>query len=95
MGTEALKDMLEHLSVHTQDCLTQETGERPPFSALVQETRRSPALRNPQSDGGDTASVQFSSVAQSCPTLCDPMDRSPPVFPVHHQLPEFTQTHVH
>ena len=41
------------------------------------------------------ASVQFSSVAQSCPTLCDPMNCSMPGLPVHHQLPEFTQTHVH
>ena len=41
------------------------------------------------------SSVQFSSVAQSCPTLCDPMNRSPPGLPVHHQLPEFTETHVH
>ena len=40
-------------------------------------------------------SVQFSSVAQSCPTLCDPMNCSMPGLPVHHQLPEFTQTHVH
>ena len=40
-------------------------------------------------------SAQFSSVAQSCPTLCDPMNRSTPGFPAHHQLPEFTQTHVH
>ena len=40
-------------------------------------------------------SVPFSSVAQSCPTLCDPMNCSTPGFPVHHQLPEFTQTHVH
>ena len=40
-------------------------------------------------------SVQFSSVAQSCPTLCDPMNRSTPGLPVHHQLPEFTQTHFH
>ena len=39
--------------------------------------------------------VQFSSVAQSCPTLCDPMDCSRPGLPVHHQLLEFTQTHVH
>ena len=38
---------------------------------------------------------QFSSVAHSCPTLCDPMSRSTPGLPVHHQLPEFTQTHVH
>ena len=38
---------------------------------------------------------QFSSVAQSCPTLCDPMNRSMPGLPVHHQLPEFTQIQVH
>ena len=35
------------------------------------------------------SSVQFSSVAQSCPTLCDPMNRNTPGLPVHHQLPEF------
>ena len=40
-------------------------------------------------------SVQFSSVDQSCLTLCKPMDCSTPDFPVHHQLPEFTQIHVH
>ena len=40
-------------------------------------------------------SVQFSSVAQSCPTLCNHMDCSPPGLPVHYQLPEFTQTCVH
>ena len=40
-------------------------------------------------------SYQFNSVAQSCPTLCDPMNRSTPGLPVHHHLPEFTQTHVH
>ena len=40
-------------------------------------------------------SVQFSSVTQLCPTLCDPMNCSTPGLPVHHQLPEFTQTHVH
>ena len=38
---------------------------------------------------------QFSSVAESCRTLCDPMNRSTPGLPVHHQLPEFTQTHIH
>ena len=37
----------------------------------------------------------FSSVAQSCPTLCDPMDYSTPGLPVHHHLPEFTQSHMH
>ena len=45
--------------------------------------------------GYQMTSVQFSSVAQSCLTLCDPMDCSMPGFPVHNQLPEFTQTHVH
>ena len=40
-------------------------------------------------------SVQFSSVTQSCPTLCEPMNRSTPGLSVHHQLPELTQTHVH
>ena len=39
-------------------------------------------------------SVQFYSVVQSCLTLCDPMNHSTPGLPVHHQLPEFTQTHV-
>ena len=41
------------------------------------------------------SSAQFSSVTQSCPTLWDPMNRSTPGLPVHHQLPEFTQTHAH
>ena len=41
------------------------------------------------------SSVQFSSVAQSCPTFCDPMNHSMPGLPVHDQLLEFTQTHVH
>ena len=40
-------------------------------------------------------SVQFSSVTQSCPTPCNPMNRSTPGLPVHYQLPEFTQTHIH
>ena len=42
-----------------------------------------------------SSSVQFSSVAQSCPTLCDPMDCSTQDLPVHHQLLEFTQNHAH
>ena len=40
-------------------------------------------------------SDQIRSVAQSCPIICDPMNHSTPGLPVHHQLPEFTQTHVH
>ena len=44
---------------------------------------------------GIVALSQFNSVTQSCPTLCDPMNHSTPGLPVHNQLPEFTQTHVH
>ena len=47
------------------------------------------------SSSGTYSFVQFSSVAQSCPPLCDPMDCSAPGLPVHHQLPDFAQTHVH
>ena len=43
----------------------------------------------------NAVTVQFSSVTQSCPTLCDPMNCHMPGLPVHHQLPEFTQTKVH
>ena len=48
-----------------------------------------------KASGDDGITVQFSSVAQSCPTLCNPMNHSTPGLPVHHQLREFTQTHVH
>ena len=43
----------------------------------------------------DAIKVQFGSIAQSCPTLCDPMDCTTPGFPIHHQLLEPIQTHVH
>ena len=49
----------------------------------------------PNYSEGNGSSVQFSLVAQSCPTPCDPMNWSAPGLLVHHQLPEFTQTHVH
>ena len=45
--------------------------------------------------GNESRLVQFSSVTQSCLTLCDPMNHSTPGLPVHHQLPESTQTHIH
>ena len=50
---------------------------------------------HPQSSYYALPSVEFSSVTQSCPTLCDPMNHSMPGLPVHHQLLEFTQTNVH
>ena len=49
----------------------------------------------PSFSSAQFSSVQFSSVTQPCLTLCDPMKCSMPGLPVHHQLPEFTQTHVH
>ena len=74
---------------------------------LIQEI--TPRFRIPTSVGWDNspdfiadliqqickALNQFSSVSQSCPTLCDPLDWSTPGLPVHHQLLEFTQTHIH
>ena len=52
-------------------------------------------LEGNSEDKAVAPSVQFSSVAQSCPTLCDPMDPQHTGFSVHHQLPELAQTHVH
>ena len=51
--------------------------------------------RHPQGPLGSCLMQLVSSVAQSCLTLCDPVIRSTPGLPVHHHLPEFTQTHVH
>ena len=69
---------------------------RPPGGGLGNPLQYS-CLENPIDRGARwaTVHVQFGSVTQSCPTLCDPMNRSTPGLPVHHQLPEFTQTHVH
>ena len=52
-------------------------------------------IEQPMESKHSMHSIQFSSVSQSCPTLCDLMDFSMPGLPVHHQLPEFTQTRVH
>ena len=52
-------------------------------------------LNSPKFYGYDFLYIQFNSVTQSCLTLCDAMDCSTPGFPVHHQLPELTQTHVY
>ena len=54
-----------------------------------------PDIYCPHFDSAASISVQFSSVTQSCTTLCDPMNCSTPGLSVHHQLPEITQTHVH
>ena len=57
-------------------------------------TQSCPTLCDPLNGQHASSHTQFSSVAQSCLTLCDPMDFSTPGLPVHHQCPEFTQTHV-
>ena len=76
-------------------------------SSVLPEELSSPIIISPHLEENPSAllcsvsplvanySVQFSSVAQSCPTLCDPMNCSTPGLPVHHQLPEFTQAHIH
>ena len=60
------------------------------YISLLYSSFASPPAENMMNN-----TVQFSSVAQLCPILCDPMNRSTPGLPVHHQLPEFTQTHIH
>ena len=63
----------------------------------LEKENGNPLQRMPgESHGGKLlSSVQFSSAAQLCLTLCEPMNRSPPGLPVYHHLPECTQTHVH
>ena len=65
------------------------------YSRCIHGERYSPHQPTPHHLVCLSSSVQFNSVAQSCPTLCDPMNRSTPGLPVHHQLPELAQTHVH
>ena len=78
-------------------CMPEKSGHsgqrqlKSPFGALVCEMRGLPVSHENQM----IPSGHFSSAAQSCPTLCNPMDCSTPGLPVHHQPPEFTQPHVH
>ena len=73
-------------------CLTNPTKNKMPGDYLAQLQIRK---RLRKTNLKYVCTVQFSSVAQSCPTLCVPMNRSTPGLPVHHQLPESTQTQVH
>ena len=70
--------------MHRKETLKQETYLGFSFK------KKSYSIHNP-----NNTVIQFSSVAQSCPTLCDPMDCSKSGFPVHHQIPKLAQTHVH
>ena len=79
-----------------QVCSQASRGSRPWFWGRQHGFHLSWAMTDsPSSSSSVVQDVQFTSVTQSCPTLCDPMNRSTPGLPVHHQLPEFTQTHVH
>ena len=66
-------------------------------SVLMRWMKLEPIIQNEvsQKENTNTVSDQIRSVVQSCSTLCDPMNRSTPGLPVHHQLPEFTQSHIH
>ena len=63
--------------------------------SLTKSRKLLSSLSRPISQNNHFSSVQFSSVTQSCPTLCDPINDSTPGLSVHHQLPEFTQIHIH
>ena len=78
--------ILEEIIVENFSKMGKETATQ------VEETQ---SLKQDKPKAKHPSSVQFSSVAQSCPTLCNPKNCSTPGLPVHHQLPEFTQTHVH
>jgi len=67
----------------------------PPMGSSRQEYRSGLPLPSPRIFIDTDKLLQFSSIAQSCLTLCDPMDCSIPGFHLHHQLPELVQTHVH
>ena len=95
IGRRIHKKAMVHIHVQYYSAIKKNTFE----SVLMRWMKLEPIM---QSHGSQKekhqysiSSVQFSSVAQSCPTLCDPMNRSMPGLPVHHQLLEFTQTHEH
>jgi len=74
---------------------SRETTLRPVFQLKLHDLMHRSILPSIQFKYYSFRSDQMRSVAQSCPTLCHPMNRSTPGLPVHHQLSEFTQTHVH
>ena len=82
---------LSHMKTQAERCLDRRNKCKDPDAGMhlvcIKTRRRACNWRG--------MNYQFSSVIQFCPTLCDPMDCNMPGFPVHHQLPELTQTHVH
>ena len=84
---DGIESMNSHIGTDTAQQPMPDTGTKVYMTLPVHEQRSTPAWH--------FSSVQFSSVAQSCQTLCDPMNHSAPGLLVPHQLPEFTQTYVH
>ena len=87
---------------HADDTILMAESEeelKSPLMKVEEESKKSGLKLSIQKtkimSSGPISTDQFSSVAQLCLTLCDPMNHSMPGLPVHHQLPEFTQTHVH
>ena len=92
---------------HLQECLDSQLrcrcqpAEKPPTRMPLKVLEKWAPWRSrthcgqPRAPGCQSVSQSVSLVAQSCPTLCDPLNCSTPGLPVHHQLPEFIQTHVH
>ena len=68
---------------------------KPSSKHCYMKHRQKSEITGQESPWNQETNIQFSSVSQLCPTLCDPMNCSTPGLPVQHQLPEFTQTHVH
>ena len=91
--------MLGEISITSDDTIIMSEKEEELKSLLMKVKEESEKvslkLNIPKTKIMASGSIQFSSVTQTCPTLCDPRDCSTPGLPVHHQLPESTQTHVH
>ena len=86
------------LGIHTEETRIERDTCTPMFIAalfIIARTWKQPRCPSADKWIRKLWSDQIRSDAQSCPTLCNPMNRSTPGLPVHHQLPEFTQTHVH
>ena len=81
------------LGIHTEETRRERDTSTPMFIAALCIIART--WKQPRCPSADEWVRKFSSVTQLCPSLCDPMNRSTPGLSDHHQLPEFTQTHVH
>ena len=81
------------LGIHTEETRIERDTCTPVFIAALCIIART--WKQPRCSSANEWIRKFSSVSQSCPTLCDPMNLSMPGLPVHQQLPEFTQTHIH